>query len=822
MSTKANAIQVNPQVRTFLRSLWPNEGVTEVCVFNGKKPSHVGYFSDQERAARAIEANDGRGNIYVTLNPVKNDLLGRYNNRLHKGTYQSPADRTLDKDIALDSWFLVDIDPKRVSGTSATDEEKDAAGGVAEDVYIWLWEIGVPDSAMMQGSSGNGFYILVRLPNYSPTKETIEVKKAIVNFIADRFDTDKVEIDRKVYNPARLVCALGTMKVKGDNIPERPHRRSEILAIAGEDFDPSKDQKCEPFDLYGLMGPMVQRQAEPIGKSEREPSGSYKGFDARLIAHQLSNPIETDRGYTYYDCPNCGREGKLWVNEDDGKFGCFEPDGVCDWKELHRKLKELARPAAPAGSPSENETIVTPRTDSSHDGILRDILSNLPTNVDFHFEADVPADKAVPKAHYYVVTVDKVIEVARKLGCGLSKHLDFIYQYNGQYWKQIEGEEMMGFLGEAAEKMGVPRTKARDYSFRESLLKQFLSSAYLPAPTQTGGVTLINLTNGTFEIGPDKMELRKFKREDFLTYQLPFAYDKDATAPTWENFLDRVLPDPTLRDIASEYMGYCFTHGLKLEKVLLLYGSGANGKSVFFDVMSSLFGDDNTSHYGLAHLSHEYNRAKIANKLLNYSSELGGRYATDLFKQLASGEPVQARLPYGRPFEMKQYAKLAFNANELPVVTEHTKAFFRRFLILPFDVTIPEEQQDADLASKIITEELPGVFSWVLKGLERILERRKFSDSEKSKQAVEDYKRESDSVRMFLDDEGWEVVPDGGTKLTDLYAHYKGYCRDNGYFLVGRNRFAKRLKALGHASGRDGGNQVCFLLRRQDPYTVQG
>src|SRR5262249_42687713 len=154
-----------------------------------------------------------------------------------------------------------------------------------------------------------------------------------------------------------------------------------------------------------------------------------------------------------------GREGKLWVNKEDGKFGCFEPDDVCDWKELHRKLKELARSPAAAGSPLGVDAVVTPRTDSSHEGVLKDILSNLPTDVDFHLEAGVPSDKPITKAQYYVVTVDKVLKVARELKCGLAKHLDFIYQYNGQYWRQIEAEVMMSFLGEAAEKMGVPRTK---------------------------------------------------------------------------------------------------------------------------------------------------------------------------------------------------------------------------------------------------------------------------------------------------------------------------------------------------------------------------
>jgi hypothetical protein len=242
----------NPTVRAFLRALWPASGAVEVCVFNGKKPSHAGYFDDLEKAAKVIEAHDGRGNIYVTLNPVKRDLLARYNNRLAQGSYMTPVERTQDKEIIADSWLLIDIDPKRPSGISATDEEHAAATDVAWKVYDWLFDVGVPESSMIAAYSGNGAYVMVRLPDYPITSENMAIKKAIIKSIADKFDTDEVEINRTVHSPARPVCAIGTMKRKGENIPERPHRRSALVAIGGEDFDPAKDQRCAPFDLYAL------------------------------------------------------------------------------------------------------------------------------------------------------------------------------------------------------------------------------------------------------------------------------------------------------------------------------------------------------------------------------------------------------------------------------------------------------------------------------------------------------------------------------------------------------------------------------------------
>ena len=78
---------------------------------------------------------------------------------------------------------------------------------------------------------------------------------------------------------------------------------------------------------------------------------------------------------------------------------------------------------------------------------------------------------------------------------------------------------------------------------------------------------------------------------------------------------------------------------------------------------------------------------------------------------------------------MREYGKLMFNCNELPKEVENTNAFFRRFLIIPFDSVIPESEQDPELAAKIIRDELSGVFNWMLEGLGRLLQQRTFTRS---------------------------------------------------------------------------------------------
>jgi putative DNA primase/helicase len=207
-----------------------------------------------------------------------------------------------------------------------------------------------------------------------------------------------------------------------------------------------------------------------------------------------------------------------------------------------------------------------------------------------------------------------------------------------------------------------------------------------------------------------------------------------------------------------------------------------------------------------------YFRAKLANKLVNYASEINGNLEASIFKQLVSGEPVEARLPYGQPFILKHYAKLIFNCNDLPKDVEHTPAYFRRFLIIPFDVTIPPEEQDKNLHTKIIEKELSGVFNWVLQGLSRLLEQKKFSDCKAAQQAVEQYKIESNSVQMFLNDNQYQRSSANYMLIKNLYQEYRAFCIDDGMTPFKKTNFIKQLRALNLIVERVSHNQLAVFI----------
>jgi putative DNA primase/helicase len=409
----------------------------------------------------------------------------------------------------------------------------------------------------------------------------------------------------------------------------------------------------------------------------------------------------------------------------------------------------------------------------------------------------VPSDFKLKRYHYIVISVEKLIKTAKSNNWGLCKKNGLIYLYNGNYWNEIDKEEFQYFLGEAALKMGVEKYSGIIHTFKEELFKQFMSVAFLSTPDKELDNIFINLQNGTFEINKKKQFLRDFKRKDFITYQLPFEFQSNASCPMFQVFLDEVIPDKGKQMVLAEYLGYLFCRSsvLKLEKMLILYGTGANGKSVVFDIVNALLGRVNVSNYTLQSLtnSNGYYRAKIANKLVNYASEINGKLETDIFKQMASGEPIEARLPYGEPFILNDYAKLIFNCNELPRDVEHTNAFFRRFLIIDFNVTIPDKKQDVELSKKIIKDELSGVFNWVLEGLNRLLEQKKFSKCKSIESARVNYEKQSDSVKMFIDEFGYIKSSKEYILIKTLYDHYRTYCIEDGFKSVNKSNFIKRL-----------------------------
>jgi hypothetical protein len=195
--------------------------------------THSGYFSDRDALIRAVEPLDTDSSvhgIYVTLNEVNPALLSRRANRI-KMRLGKKDSTTSDADILRRRWLPIDIDPLRPSGVSSTDEEHGLALAKAEEVARWIAGLGFPDP--VRADSGNGAHLLYRIDMPNDEAATM-LMKSFLAALDMLFSDERVNVDTANFNAARIWKLYGTVSRKGDNTPERPHRRSRILSAPDE------------------------------------------------------------------------------------------------------------------------------------------------------------------------------------------------------------------------------------------------------------------------------------------------------------------------------------------------------------------------------------------------------------------------------------------------------------------------------------------------------------------------------------------------------------------------------------------------------------
>lgn len=191
----------------------------------GRRGTIAGYFNDAERLVEAVLAVDGTvPGVYITLNPCNPALLARAVNRLQERAQVA----TSDADTFRRRWLLLDFDPVRPAGISSTDREHGRSISAACGAWDDLRSAGFPDPVVADSGNGAHLLYLVDLPN---DPNAMELVKRILAGVAARCGTEDITVDQTVFNAARIVKLYGTVACKGDNLPERPHRRSRLLEV---------------------------------------------------------------------------------------------------------------------------------------------------------------------------------------------------------------------------------------------------------------------------------------------------------------------------------------------------------------------------------------------------------------------------------------------------------------------------------------------------------------------------------------------------------------------------------------------------------------
>jgi hypothetical protein len=195
---------------------------------SGRPHVEAGFFDAdhlQDLAQAALHVSRFAKGVYFTLNPLRPDLLARRCNRI---AWASEGELAKDKDVLARRWLLIDADPVRDALVSATDAEKAHAWETVQAVRDFLRGRGWPPPLL--ADSGNGYHLLYRVDLPADDGGVVE---RLLRALAHRFDSDRVKIDQKVFNPARLCKLPGTCARKGDDTPARPHRHARLLEVPG-------------------------------------------------------------------------------------------------------------------------------------------------------------------------------------------------------------------------------------------------------------------------------------------------------------------------------------------------------------------------------------------------------------------------------------------------------------------------------------------------------------------------------------------------------------------------------------------------------------
>ena len=318
---------------------------------------------------------------------------------------------------------------------------------------------------------------------------------------------------------------------------------------------------------------------------------------------------------------------------------------------------------------------------------------------------------------------------------------------------------------------------------------------------------LLNCANGTIDLRTG--QLQAHRREDLCTKLAAVRFEPTATCPLFEGFLDRIMGcDFELAGFVQRSIGYALTGSVKEQAIFIWYGSGANGKTTLIEAIRELLGDyAKTADSALLlskksdGISNNIARLAGARFVSTSETEAGRRLDETQVKQLTGGDTITARFLYAEFFEFAALFKLFLATNHRPKIRGTDKGIWRRIRLVPFNVTIPDEQQDKELKDKL-RDELPGILAWAVRG-SLAWQNQGLGIPPEVREATESYRCDMDVVGRFISE---RCIPKAGIKtpVSKLYGEYVTWCEENGEEPLKKGDFGHQVGAHGFSDDRDG------------------
>lgn len=385
------------------------------------------------------------------------------------------------------------------------------------------------------------------------------------------------------------------------------------------------------------------------------------------------------------------------------------------------------------------------------------------------------------------------------------------YEWNGKVWQKTSDTTVKSYIDK--------------YYGRFSTAQRVTSVCNLMKSRAVCDVVfdrnpVFTFQNGTLEI--ETGTFRESRQNDYCSIIMDYDYDPDARCPRWEKFIEDITDEePKRADVLQTLAGYILIPDCRYQKIFILIGGGSNGKSVYLEVIQSLFGKQNASVVSPSGLSKEFERVKLKDSLYNIGKDVSPDFATgetrEYLLQISDGTLVQACYKGQTHITFEPRCKLIYAMNKPPIAAVieglnrrlHFVKFPCSFVDFPDPKIKTQKPKNVNIVSEL-SEELPGIFNWAYEGYKLLNAVGYFTDTPEQAEITQQFEEISDPIKVFCD----EYVFDGERTRDEIYNCYQEWCEHTGHKPLSRERFIPRFrdcvgdKILEESQVRRGGRRV--------------
>ena len=382
-------------------------------------------------------------------------------------------------------------------------------------------------------------------------------------------------------------------------------------------------------------------------------------------------------------------------------------------------------------------------------------------------------------------------------------------------WKKVDDEVIQGYI---MNRLGKFATGGKLSSILKLIQSHHRVHSEVPIKN-FNSKPLVSFTNGTLHIDLITGEpvLKPHSPDDWVTVRLPYRYDPNMKFDDWDKFIEEITNgDKEAQKVLQEFVGYILLPHCKFQKTLMLKGGGSNGKSVFLNVVSALFGGigDNGDGYVSgsepAKWIKDFRVMPLRTSWVNISSDAENdlRGAEGIFKKVVAGEVLEDSYKHKDPIPFKTRSKLIMACNFFPTVNDTSDGFMRRWLIVELPMHFVEKSKvrpfttdrelDPFIEDKLL-KNLSGIFNWALIGLQRLLAQKGFTTTRNQKTLINEFRAVNNPLYSFVEENEEHFKGGDIGKIVPrdvIFNTFITWADKNKIQLIPSNRFYSNMRSI--------------------------